>query len=118
MQELRDFHHGGTLATVTWLRARGQLADALTKAGRNTPLQQTIKTGSFNVRLQDGDYLSKSSVAAGHGGVYASSSSPDDGAYGNKEECESARCSRAAVAPWTRCQRARVRRVNALTVST
>ena len=88
MQELRHFSHGGTLATVTWLRARGKLADEMTKACRNTPLQQTIQTGRFNVRLQDGDYLSKSSLAAGHGGVYASSSSPDDGAYGNKEECE------------------------------
>jgi len=39
VQELRNFYHGGTLATVTWLRARGQLVDALTKAGRNTPLQ-------------------------------------------------------------------------------
>jgi len=39
VQELRNFYHGGTLATVTWLRARGQLVDALTKACRNTPLQ-------------------------------------------------------------------------------
>ena len=34
VQELRESYHGGALATVTWLRARGQLADALTKAGR------------------------------------------------------------------------------------
>ncbi|OSX78708.1 hypothetical protein BU14_0103s0051 [Porphyra umbilicalis] len=64
VQELREFYHGGTLATVTWLRARGQLADALTKAGRDTPLQQTIRTGMFGVRLAVSDYLTNSSPAA------------------------------------------------------
>jgi len=64
VQELREFYHGGTIATVTWLRARKQLADALTKAGRDTPLQQTIKTGMFGVRLAASDYLTKSSPAA------------------------------------------------------
>lgn len=88
MQELRHFSHGGTLATVTWLRARGKLADEMTKACRNTPLQQTIQTGRFNVRLLDGDYLSKSSMVDCQGVVYVSSSSPDDRAYENKEECE------------------------------
>jgi len=64
VQELREFYHGGTLATVTWLRARGQLADALTKAGRDTPLQQTIRTNMFGVRLAERDCLTKSSPAA------------------------------------------------------
>jgi len=64
VQELREVYHGGTIATITWLRARGQLADALTKAGRDTPLQQTIKMGMFGVRLAESDYLTKSSPAA------------------------------------------------------
>eukprot|EP00170_Pyropia_yezoensis_P001373 contig_6083_g1377 len=38
MQEQREMCHEGAMSTITWLRARGQLADALTKAGRNTPL--------------------------------------------------------------------------------
>jgi len=54
----------GTIATITWLSARGQLADALTKSGRDTPLQQTIKTVVFGVRLAESDYLTKSSPAA------------------------------------------------------
>lgn len=49
IQELREFYHGGTLATVTWLRARGHLADVLTEAGRDPPLQQTIRTRMFGV---------------------------------------------------------------------
>jgi len=64
VQELRELYHGGTLATVTWLRARGQLADALKKAGRDTPLQHTIRTGMFGVRLAAADFLTKSSAAA------------------------------------------------------
>eukprot|EP00168_Porphyra_purpurea_P006046 TRINITY_DN1729_c0_g1_i2.p1 TRINITY_DN1729_c0_g1~~TRINITY_DN1729_c0_g1_i2.p1 ORF type:complete len:362 (-),score=33.23 TRINITY_DN1729_c0_g1_i2:107-1192(-) len=64
VQELREFYHGGKIATMTWLRARGQLADALTKAGRDTPLQATIRTGRFGVRLGASDFLSKSSAAA------------------------------------------------------
>ena len=59
VQELREFDHGGNLSTVTWLRARGQLADALTKAGRDTPLQQTIRTGMFGVKFAERDYLTK-----------------------------------------------------------
>jgi len=38
VQELRHFSHGDTLATVTWLRARGKVADEMTKACRNKPL--------------------------------------------------------------------------------
>lgn len=53
-----------TMATVTWLRAHGQLADALTKPGRDTPLQQTIGSGAYAVRLAATDYLTKRSSAA------------------------------------------------------
>lgn len=52
------------MATVTRLRAHGQLADALTKPGRDTPLQQTIRTGAYAVRLATTDYLTKRSSAA------------------------------------------------------
>jgi len=64
VQVLREVYHGGTIATITWLSARGQKADALTKAGRDTPLQQTIMTVVFGVRLAESDYLTKSSPAA------------------------------------------------------
>lgn len=70
VQELRELYHGGTMATVTWPRAHGQLADALTKPGRDTPLQQTIRTGVYAVRLAATDYLTKrSSAAPEHDGV-------------------------------------------------
>lgn len=70
VQELRELYHGGTLATVTWLRAHGQLADVLTKPGRDTPLQHTIRTGAYAVRLADNDFLTKrSSAAPRHDGV-------------------------------------------------
>lgn len=36
VKEMRDLLHGGSMATVTWPRAHGQLADALTKSGRET----------------------------------------------------------------------------------
>jgi len=61
VQELRVLYHGGALATVTWLRARGKLADILTKHNRMSALADTIRTGRFDVRLGDADYLSKSS---------------------------------------------------------
>jgi len=70
VQELRELYHGGALATVTWLRARGQLTDILTKHNRTSALADTIRTGCFNVRLGDADYLSKSSTLG------SSSSSP------------------------------------------
>lgn len=84
VQELREFYHGGSIASITWLRAHGQLADALTKAGRDTPLQRTLQTGRFGVRLSDNDYLTKSSTAAQHartavGRVYNGQDEPDDG---------------------------------------
>lgn len=64
VQELRKFYHDGTLGTITWLRAHGQLADALAKHRRDTPLQQTIRTGASAVRLAATDYLTKRSSAA------------------------------------------------------
>lgn len=64
VQELREMYHDGAMGTITWLRARGQLAHALTKAGRNTPLQQTVGTGFYGVRLSGGDYLTKASSSA------------------------------------------------------
>ncbi|KAK1865822.1 hypothetical protein I4F81_008345 [Pyropia yezoensis] len=64
VQELRELYHGGTMSTVTWLRAHGQLADALTKPGRDTALQRTIRTGAYAVRLAATDYLTKRSPAA------------------------------------------------------
>lgn len=64
VQELREMYHNGVMSTMTWLRARGQLADALTKAGRNTPLQQTVASGTYGVRLANGDYLTKTSASA------------------------------------------------------
>lgn len=64
VQELREMYHQGTMATITWLRAHGQLADALTKHGRETPLQHTIRTGTYGVRLANTDYLTKRSAAA------------------------------------------------------
>lgn len=64
VQELRAIYHDGTIGTVTWLRAHGQLADALTKPGRATPLQRTVLSGAYAVRLEDTDYLTKRSTAA------------------------------------------------------
>ena len=61
VQELHELYYGGALATVTWLRARGQLADILTKHNRMSALADGIRTDRFNVRLGDADYLSKSS---------------------------------------------------------
>lgn len=85
VQELREFYHGGSISTVTWLRAHGQLADALTKAGRDTPLQHTLRSGRFGVRLSTNDYLTKSSTATqydqdnGAGRVYSGQDAPGDG---------------------------------------
>lgn len=84
VQELREFYHGGSISTITWLRAHGQLADALTKAGRDTPLQRTLQTGRFGVRLSERDFLTKSSAAAQHGPtdagrVYSGQDAPGDG---------------------------------------
>lgn len=83
VQELREFYHGGSISTITWLRAHGQLADALTKAGRDTPLQRTLETGRFSVRLSANDYLTKSSPApqlgqSAVGRVYSGHDPPDD----------------------------------------
>jgi len=64
VQELRGFYHVGTIATVTWLRARVKMANALTRAARDTPMQQTIKTGMCGVRMAGSDYLTKWSPAA------------------------------------------------------
>lgn len=64
VQELRELYHDGTMATVTWLRAHGQLADARTKPGRDTSLQQIIRSGAYAVRLAAIDYLTKRSSAA------------------------------------------------------
>lgn len=52
------------MATITWLRAHGQLADALTKPRRDTPLQQTVRTGAYAVPLAPADFLTKRSAAA------------------------------------------------------
>lgn len=84
VQELREFYHGGSISTITWLRAHGQLADALTKAGRHTPLQRTLRSGRFGVRLSNNDYLTKSSTATqpdrtAAGRVYSGQDAPDDG---------------------------------------
>jgi len=68
VQVLRELYRSGALATVTWLRARGQLADILTKPGRSSPLEHTVRTGFYNVRLGPGDFLTKS-AAVGHPGV-------------------------------------------------
>lgn len=79
VQELRELYQNGTLSTVTWLRAHGQLADALTKAGRDTPLQRTIRTGAYAVRLADTDFLTKRSTAAPeHDGVMDNEPERDD----------------------------------------
>lgn len=59
VHELRELYRGGACASITWLRARGQLADALTKPARNTPLEHCIRTGKYNVRLAASDYLTK-----------------------------------------------------------
>lgn len=64
VQELRELYHGGTMSTVTWLRAHGQLVDALNKPGRDTALKQTIRTWAYAVRLAATDYLTKQSSAA------------------------------------------------------
>lgn len=84
VQELREFYHGGSISTITWLRAHGQLADALTKAGRDTLLQRTLRSGRFGVRLSNNDYLTKSSTATqpdrtAAGRVYSGQDAPDDG---------------------------------------
>lgn len=39
VQELREMCHDSAMSTITWLRARGHLADALTKVERNTYLR-------------------------------------------------------------------------------
>lgn len=64
VQELREPYHGGIMSTVTWLRAHGQLADALIKPERDTSLHQTIHTGAYGVRLAATDYLARRSSAA------------------------------------------------------
>lgn len=64
VQELRELYHGGVMATVTWLRAPGQLADALTKPGRNTALQRMVQSNMYHVRLSPADYLTKTSQSA------------------------------------------------------
>ena len=63
VQELRDLYHAGALATVTWLRAHGQLADILTKPNRRSALADTVRSGCFGVRLGPSDFLSKPSSA-------------------------------------------------------
>lgn len=59
MHELRELYRGGACAFITWLRARDQLADALTKPARNTPLEHCIGTGTYHVRLAASDLLTK-----------------------------------------------------------
>lgn len=61
VHELRVLYRKGAIATMTWLQARGQMADALTKMGRNTPLEHCIRTGVYDVRLSPGDFPTKSS---------------------------------------------------------
>lgn len=80
VQELRELYRGGTMSTVTWLRAHGQVADALTKPGRGTPLQQTIRTGAYAVRLAATYYPTKlSSAAPGEDGVIEHHEKHDEG---------------------------------------
>jgi len=64
VQELRELYRSGALASVTWLRARGQLADILTKPGRGSPLEDTVRTGFYNVLLGPGDFLNKTAADA------------------------------------------------------
>lgn len=64
VQELREMSHDGAMRTIRWLSARGQLADALTKASRSTPLEQTVGSGYYGVRLDEEDYLTKTSSSA------------------------------------------------------
>lgn len=59
VHELRELYRGGAVASITWLRAPGQLTDALTKPGRNTPLQHALRVGSYAVRLAAGDFMTK-----------------------------------------------------------
>lgn len=58
VHELRELYRGGACASMTWRRARGQLADALTKARRNPPLEHCVRTGACNVRdlMRDLEY--------------------------------------------------------------
>lgn len=64
VQELREMYTDGAMRAITWLRARAQVGGALTKDGRNTPLQQTVGSGFYGVRLDEGDYLTKRSSSA------------------------------------------------------
>lgn len=63
-QELRELYRSGAPASVTWIRARSQLADILTKPGRGSPWEDTVRTGFYNVRIGSGDFLTKTAAAA------------------------------------------------------
>ena len=64
VQELRELYHGGVLATVTWLRVPGQLAEVLTKLNRRSALEDTLRSGCSGIRLGPSDFLSKSDLVA------------------------------------------------------
>lgn len=65
VQELREMYTGGAFATVTSLRAHGQLADAPNKAVRDSPLEYAVRSGRYGVRLDETDYLTKSMALLG-----------------------------------------------------
>lgn len=90
VQELREHFQGCTMSTVTWLRAHDQLADALTKPGRYTPLQQTIRTGAYAVRLAATDYLTKRPSAAPDQDGVIDYDDHDANAATNDEDCADA----------------------------